>query len=151
MISKRDVMILAQLRKNARASVAEISRSTKIPDANVFKRLKVLENEVIKNYVTIIDVSLLGYCIKIFMLIKAGNSKNELQDFLLKANSVNTMYRINNGFDYSAYCIFKNIPELYSFFEKINAFDIKGKEEHYILEEVKVEDFLTRKTDLRMF
>ena len=63
---------------------------------------------------------------------------------MLKNPNINTVYKINNGFDFIIECIFHNIKELEEFVEQLEIRSlIKNKDVHYIIEDIKKETFLS--------
>ncbi len=76
-------------------------------------------------------------------MIKVKQNREKLEELLNKNMNVNTIYRVNNGFDYIIEAIYANISQLEKFLEQIETkHGIKRIEVHYLLEEIKKEDFL---------
>jgi DNA-binding Lrp family transcriptional regulator len=139
-----DILLLSSLRANARESLTNISRKTSIPVSTIFDKLKIHENGVIKKHTSIVDFSLLGFGTRANIAFKVNKEeKDELKQYLMKSSSVNSFYRINNGFDYLIEGVFKNILEMEEFCEKIEEnFKIKTKQVFYIIEDLKREEFM---------
>lgn len=138
----KEVLIMAHLRKNARQRLTQISRKTGIPVSTIFDAIKA--TTLVKKYTALLDFPKLGFTTKAMMLIKANkDSKEALREHLVKHANINSIYRINNGYDFLIEGIFKNMVELEEFVEKLEErFGIKTKELHYILEDIKREEFL---------
>ncbi len=147
--SEKDLIILNHLRKNSRKSLAVISRETGIPVSTIFDKIAKLERGIIKKYTTLVDFSKIGYNLRInFMIKSSDNNKNALKGFLESNPHVNTLLRINNGYDFYAEMVFKEMSELENFKENLQKMGIKETQEHCIIEDVKKEEFLARDEEL---
>src|SRR3990167_6471004 len=137
-LKEKEVLLLKQFRVNARMKLTSMSRKTGIPVTSIFDKIG-----IIKKYTILLDYELIGFEIKAILIIKINKKqKTDLKEFLSHHHSVNSLYRINNGFDFILEVIFKNMKIMDDFLEKIEKnFDILKLEIHYILEELKREDF----------
>ena len=54
--------------------------------------------------------------------------KDEMQNFLLRHTRVNTLFRINNGYDFFLEAIFRNMNELDEFTRQLDEYHPKEKE-----------------------
>lgn len=64
-------------------------------------------------------------------------------DYLGKQHNVNSLYRINNGFDFLAEVLCRDINELELFMDTLQLkFKIKDKKTFFIISELKREAFL---------
>ncbi len=71
------------------------------------------------------------------------NHKPTLQEYLLKHNNVNSLYRINNGYDFMLECIFHNMKELEDFTESLQRnFKVKKCDTYFVIDDIKRESFL---------
>jgi DNA-binding Lrp family transcriptional regulator len=79
------------------------------------------------------------------MLLKAKpDEKTDLGEYLSRTESINSIYKVNNGYDYIVEGIFRNIMELEEFSEKLDKrFSIKSKQIYYVIDEIKREGFLS--------
>ncbi len=145
MISKKDWLLITHFRKNARKSLTNISRETKIPVSTIFDKLKKYEGNLIKKHTSLLDFGKLGFSIRTNILIKAEKeSRIALQEFLIKNHNVNSVYKIDIGFDFLVEGIFKHIKELHEFLEKVEEnFKIETKQVYYIVDDLKREAFLS--------
>ncbi|MBS3159337.1 Lrp/AsnC family transcriptional regulator [Candidatus Woesearchaeota archaeon] len=143
-LKEKEVLLLKQFRVNARMKLTSMSRKTGIPVTSIFDKITNLDKiGIIKKYTILLDYELIGFEIKAILIIKINKKqKTDLKEFLSHHHSVNSLYRINNGFDFILEVIFKNMKIMDDFLEKIEKnFDILKLEIHYILEELKREDF----------
>ena len=144
MIEAKDMVLLAHLRKNARASLTDISRETDIPVSTIFERLRGPLGKYIKQYTCILDNNQTGFTARATLILKVDKEqKNEIGQFLLKHQNVNSLYRINNGYDFLADVIFRQMIELEEFVDTLETkFKVKHREVYLIIDEVKQEGFL---------
>ncbi len=144
MYKKKELMLLSHLRRNARETLTKISRETRMPVSTIFDKLRRYDHNVIKKSTVLLDFGKLGYNTKVTLMLKvAKEQRNSLKDVLLKENRINSMYKINNNFDFLLECIFIDMQEFQDFLEDLEAkFDIQDKQSFYILEDVKKEEFM---------
>ncbi|MBN2458338.1 Lrp/AsnC family transcriptional regulator [Candidatus Woesearchaeota archaeon] len=143
-----DIMLLSSLRANARDTLTNISKKIKVPVSTIFDRLKLHEKGLIQKHTSIIDFSKLGFSTRANIILKVNkDDKEELRKFLLGNWNINSVVRINNGYDFLAEAVFKNILELEQFCEILDErFRIKSKQIFYIIEDLKREEFLANPT-----
>lgn len=144
-MKKKDLVIISHLRKNARETLTRMSRKTSIPVSTLYDKLKLHTGNLIKKNTALIDFSKIGFHARANVALKVDREqRQELKEFLLKNNNINSVYKINNGFDFLAECIFKHIKELEDFLESVDAkFKVRNRQVYYIIEDLKREDFLT--------
>ncbi len=143
-IDDEDIKILAVIRNDGRAKLTKISRLTGIPTTTLHERLKHLRKTLIKKFSVVFDFDKIGYLLSANVLIKIKTDKEIVKEYLLKHKNVNTLYEINNGWDFMMEVIFKNIKQLEQFLQEIDQkYEIKNKQIHYILDIIKKEEFLT--------
>ena len=145
MINKKDLLLLAYLRKNSREHLNVVSRITKIPVSTLYDRLQARVDEAIVKNTCLLDFSSIGFGVKSHVLFKVNKSdKDNVHKFLMKSLHVNNLFKINNGYDFIAEFVFRSISEMEYFFEEIeHKFSIKSKEVHYIISDLKREAFLS--------
>lgn len=80
-LDSKDKKILKQLQENARQSIAEISKKTKLPrDVVVYRIKKLEENKVIRQHHSSLDPQKLGYPLYVYVLFSLYNIKPELEN-----------------------------------------------------------------------
>lgn len=146
-LGEKELLILSELRKDSRQSLAEISRKTNIPLSTVFDKLVRLKKAVIKKNISLFDFDKAGYNIQVNFIFKSKD--NEIRDFLLNKTNVNSAYIMNKG-DFFAECFFRNMSGLERFKDELNGFKIEELREHHIIEEIKKEDFFTKQEHIDM-
>ncbi len=145
MISKKDLLIISNLRSNARETLTTISKKTKIPISTIYDKLKFhARNLIIKN-TALLDFARLGFNTRAKVMLKADREQRDsLKVHLLKNPNVNTVYKINNDFDFLVEVIFKNIRELDNFVENLDdKFRLIDKKVFHVVEDVKREEFMS--------
>ena len=144
MINDKDLLIMSQLRKDARMSLTKMSKKTQIPISTLFDKLRQYEGHEIQRHIALLDFAKLGYTTRAIVLMRVHKKDKEtLGKTLVKNTHINSLFKVNNGFDFQFECIFRDMRELEDFVEGLEEqFAIKGKEVHYIIEEIKREEFL---------
>lgn len=145
MIEKKELMIAAHLRRNARMKLTELSRRVGLPVSTLFDRVHNLNELGIKKLTALLDFPAVGFgtCATILFKVHSGK-RDELRNYLLKALPVNSLMRVNNGYDFMAECVFQGMRELEEFCEKLEtSYGVRGKEVHFVIEELKREGFLS--------
>ncbi|MEM4239682.1 MAG: Lrp/AsnC family transcriptional regulator [Candidatus Woesearchaeota archaeon] len=148
MISKKDWAITACLRHNARMKLTDMSRMTGIPVSTLFDRTRFPASLGITRFSALLDFHKLGFGTCATVLLKAMKPRRDkLRQHLLLSSHVNSLSRINNGYDFIAECIFRNMKELEEFCEKLEQnYGVREKQVHFVIEELKREGFLADET-----
>ncbi|MBS3098033.1 Lrp/AsnC family transcriptional regulator [Candidatus Woesearchaeota archaeon] len=146
MFSKKDAQIISHLRNNARKKITHISKELKIPVTTVYDKVRSHEKRFVKKHATLLDFPKLGLHAKANIAIKVErNSKEELQNFLMKHPNVNSLSKINFGSDFLAEVVFKSIADVENFVEGLERnYSISQIQIFSIIEELKKEEFLTK-------
>ncbi len=143
----KDLLILSELRKNARESLTKMSRRTRIPISTIHDRIRTNLDSLIKKNCALIDFSKLGFSTRVNLLIKTPpNKRKEVGEFLKNNFHVNTLLRISNEFDFLVELIFKDLKEAENFIDKLEEdFNIEAEKKYFVVEEIKKEEFLSDK------
>lgn len=141
----KDLKIISYLRHNSRMSLTTISRKTRIPVTTIFDKLKKNEKKIIIKHTSLINFSLLGFNMKVNMLLNVDISdKVHIRDFLTNNKNINSIYRIGSEFDYMVEGIFRDMKESEDFIDFLKLkFNIKKIKSFYVVEDIKREDFLS--------
>jgi DNA-binding Lrp family transcriptional regulator len=147
MLKEKEMLLLNHFRNDARISLTKLSKLTKMPVSTIYDKLKDYETrKLIKKSTAILDFKKLGYDIRNQILITANKERREeLQKFLMNNAKVNTIYRINNGYDFLIETVFKNMNEMDEFITKLDTYEPIQKKEFFIMEDLKREEFLSTK------
>lgn len=144
-LTKKDMQIITALRNNARESLTKISRKTGIPVSTIFDKIK--DTPLITKNTCLLDFSQLGFNTRAKVTIKVEReTREELRKYLAAYPNVNSLYKINSGYDFLIELVFRNIKEMEDFMENIrDRFKIIEDKVFYILEDIKREEFMTNK------
>jgi len=119
---------MTYLRSNARENLTKLSRMTHIPVSTIFDRLREYESEIISKHTTLLDFKKLGFDIKINILFKiARGSRDDFKEFLVKNHNINSVFRVNNGYDYLVEAIFRGMHELQEFMGRYREVQYRGQ------------------------
>ena len=143
MLKKDDLNLIKVLRTNCRAKVSEISSEINMPLSTVYEKINNTGN-LIKRFTCILNHEEWGNSVHSFAIIKVSpKDKLGLQNELEQCNNVNLLWKINNGSDFLAEFIFKNLFEFESYKESLESrFSIKNISVYFMIDEVKKEAFL---------
>ena len=145
-LKKAEIKIITNLREDGRIPLTDLSRKIKLPVSTIHDRLKGITDAGILKPSAIINFEKIGFSTRAHILLTVDSTEKEaLLAYLKEHPNVNSLYKINNGLSLIMECIFKDMPSLENFVEKIEQnFHIKQKQVHYILEELKREEFLSK-------
>ena len=152
-LKQKDLMLLSQLRQDARAKLTRMSRETKIPVSTLFKKIRSYRKlGIVKKFTILFDLRKLGYKCKALALLKVDHKdRDALGCFLCQNQNVNTLLKINSGWNYFLELIFQEMKEAESFLEELeNKFGIKKKKVLYVIDEEKRETFKPDQLNPRM-
>ena len=144
-LAERDLLILSHLRRNARMKLTSLSRATRIPVSTLFDRIRdYKEQGLVKKNTALVDFERLGYQAKALVILSAKKKDRQgLFEFLKRCGNVNSLFRINNGWDFMAEVVFPGIKEVEAFIESLeDQVSLKDKKVFYIIDELKKEAFL---------
>jgi len=142
----KEKILLSHFRQNARISLTTISRRTKMPVSTIFDKLKHYEQSFIRKHTTLVDFSKLGYLTRAEVMLKVSfDHRPQLKAFLLKHENVNTLFKVNNGYDFLAEVVFRHIKELEDFLELLERkYAIQEKTVYYVIEDICREEFMAK-------
>ncbi|MBI2126003.1 MAG: Lrp/AsnC family transcriptional regulator [Thaumarchaeota archaeon] len=146
-IKKKDLLILCELRKDCRSSLSDIGRATKTPVSTVYDKLRSFRGGIIRKCSALMNFSLLGFAAKAHVIFGVDRSqKEEFGAYLGKHHSVNSLYRINNGYDFLAEVICRDMSEFENLMDLLSSkFKIRDKKVFFIISDLKREEFLADK------
>ena len=142
-MNSKTLQLLSHLRENSREKLTTISKKTNIPISTLFDLLKELQSGLVTKSTVLLDFSKLGYHARAKVFLKVSNeNKEKLKNHLELNYNVNTIYKINNGWNFLIETVHKNIKELDGFLEKLEEkYNLEDKQIHYLIDEVKREGF----------
>lgn len=132
-LDKIDKKILNQLQENCRITIKELSEILGLSPTPVFERIKKMENAgLINKYVALIDPSLLGKKLTVFLHVTIkDHSKKALDQFLKEVivlKEVMECYHVTGDFDFFIKIITKDMETYNQFIlEKLSVVPNLGR------------------------
>ncbi len=145
-IKPRDLAILSHLRQDSRETLTTMSRETRIPVSTIFDKIRFFkESGVIRKNTSIVSFDRFGYTAEAMIFLAAcQEERSKLSEVLLSSSNINSLYRINSGWDFMAEAIFPNMREMESFLEAIEEkVALSRQKVFYIIEDLRREDFFS--------
>lgn len=144
-LKKNDFLLLTQLRRNSRTTLTDLSRKTRMPVSTIFDKVRNFEMNLVTKFTSLLDFAKFGYYARAHVILKVSKTDYErLREFLSNHQNVNSLYKINNGFDFQVELVFRQLRDLEDFIITLSKkFIIKQKEVYYILDDIKREAFFT--------
>ena len=143
MVDKKDVLILSHLRKNSNQPITNIAKNTGIPLTTIYDRMKLHEKGIIRKYTVLLDFAKLGYAVKVKIALSVKKDEREkLLRFLLGHANLNSLSKINMGYDFFAEMIFRNQNDAHNFMEELeDIFRLEKKHVFFVIDEIESERF----------
>jgi len=143
-LNKKDLLLISKLRENSRIKLTSLSKETSVPISTIFDRLKDFDKKEIQKFSCLVDFSKLGFPIKTKILIKINShERDKLEKHLNCNHKVNSLFKINNGYNFLIEGIFKSLKESENFIEKLEKeYNIENIQSFYVLDEIKRESFI---------
>ncbi|MBT3406028.1 Lrp/AsnC family transcriptional regulator [Candidatus Woesearchaeota archaeon] len=135
--------LLSHLRENSREKLTTISKATNIPISTLFDFLKDLQGGVITKSTVLLNFSELGYHTHAHVFLKVGvDSRDKLKKHLYFHDNVNSVFKLNDGWNFVVETAHKSVKELDAFIEDLGAkFSLEDHKIHYLVDEIKKEGF----------
>jgi DNA-binding Lrp family transcriptional regulator len=145
-LKNKERLLLCHFRQNARVPLTTISKRTQMPVSTIFDKLRHYEKKFIKKHTTLIDFAKIGYMTRANVMLKVAlDDRDFLKQHLMKHKHVNSLFKVNNGYDFLAELVFHHIKDLEDFLETIEErFKIKEKTVFYIIEDICREEFMAK-------
>ena len=144
-LPKKDIQIITELRKNARESITAMAKRTGIPISTIFDRMKQHQGSIIMKHTCLLNFGELGYAARAKVTLKVDRGAREgLKNYLKTHPNVNSLYKINSGYDFMFELIFANIKDLEEFMECLEEkYPIAERNVYYVIDDIKREEFMT--------
>ena len=136
--------MISILRNDSRTSLTDISKKTNVPISTLFDRLQGYRKHLVRRFTILPDFAALGFHTRATIILKVRREdKDALRKYLLEHMNVNSLFKINNGYDFMMDCVFRSILELEDFISSLEEqFRVKSVSMFYVLEEIAQEKFL---------
>jgi len=145
-LDELDLKIMRLLGEDARKSYREIAEQLQVAPGTIYSRTKrLMEENIMKAYVPVIDPSKVGFDVYALILIQAeGKHLREVEEELAKSQEVYFVYDITGDFDIALGARFRNRSGLDRFIKSMLKIPyIKRTVTNVVLNVVK-EDFSVR-------
>lgn len=132
--------------------LTELSKKTGLPVSTLHERIKKHIKNGLITPSALVSFTQLGQTARAHVFL-ATEQQDRLKLFshLEHHPNVNSLFRINNGWNLLAECVFTDMHSLEDFIDKLEqTFKITKKEIHYTLDEIKREAFLRGNTPITM-
>jgi DNA-binding Lrp family transcriptional regulator len=141
-----------QLRRDGRQPLTEISRKIGMPVSTIFDRVRANHNDIVQRFTCLLDFGRIGFNCRAHMVFRTRKEERaEMQGYLLKHQNVNSVYKINNGYDFLVETVFRELKEVDEFIENVDErFKVQEKKVYYIIEDLAREVFMTDPLHLEM-
>ena len=141
---EKDLLIISCLRQDSRMKLTDMSKMTKVPVSTIFDRIKLHEGGLIKKHTALVRFDKFGYQAKALIIFSTNKeNRNKLYGVLEKNQNINSLYKINNGWDFMVEAILPGVKEVEEFMEGIEGqVKLKDKKVFYVIDEIKKEEFL---------
>lgn len=125
--------------------LTDMSKQTRIPVSSIFDIIRNFERKgIIKKHTTLVKFESFGYRTKAFISFAVHKKhRQEMLELLNNHRNVNSLYKINNGWDFMAETLFPGVKEIEEFLEDIEEkVPVKKKNVFYIIDELRKEAFM---------
>ncbi len=143
--NKKQVDLIMELRKDGRQQMTDISRKIQMPVSTICDRIRLCRKDLIKRFTCLLDFSRLGFNCRTQIVFRIRKDhRDTMKEFLLKHQNINSVYKINNGYDFLVEAVFKELREVDEFLERVDEkFKVHEKQVYYIIDDLAREMFLT--------
>jgi len=149
-MKNKELQIVRHLRTNSRETLTRLSKKTGVPISTLFDKLNEYKQSLIVRNTCLIDYTKLGFDLRVQLLVRLQKEKEKFEEFIINHLNVNSVYRINNGYDYLVEGIFQNMRQFTDFIQLFERFSVKEYKEFYVLQDLRREAFLTSETHVNM-
>lgn len=145
-LGQKEMLVIAYLRKHARMRLTQLSRLTHIPVSTLYDQVAHRYHNVISKYTVLIDFAKLHYATRVTVMLKVQKEeKKELEHYLFHHPHVNSLYKINNGYDFMVDVIFPTLFQFEQFLDRLESqFPILETQCYHVIEDLKREEFLAQ-------
>ena len=152
MMKKNDWELIACLRKNGRETLTRISKKTNVPISTLYDKLRSEKMNIITKHTCLLNFTQIGFNTRAKISLKVDKESRDLvKDFLIKDFNVNSLYKINNGYDFMVEVVFKDLKDLEDFIERLEErFRILEYKVYYIIDDLKREAFLSSPEHIKL-
>lgn len=143
-MNEKERKIISELRKDARASLSEISQVVGMPISTIYDKIARMQREnLIHKYALLIDFPKLGYHHHAHLALKVDKvHRNSILSFLKSHPSINSLHEIDGGFDFMFETVHRDVKEYSLFLEDLKEkFSILELKEYQVINVIDRERF----------
>jgi Lrp/AsnC family transcriptional regulator for asnA, asnC and gidA len=108
-MKQNDLEIIRLMRTGKRLNISNIARQLNLPISTVSDRIRRIEKKYVLKRTSVLDYPRLGYFANARIAMKVNpEKKSEFLSFLRQEECVNSIYHINDGFDFLIDCVWKD-------------------------------------------
>ena len=143
-ITKRDKALISCLREDARITLTQMSKKTRIPISTLYDRLKAQKGSLIMKHTTLLNFDALGFGTRVQLVMRVPpHERDALQQHLSYHAQVNNVFELAAGFDYMVEAIFRLPKDLKEFVSQLQQrFPTMEYQSHFITKDIKREGFV---------
>ena len=152
-MKKTHLLVVSALRQNARMKLTEMTRQVRVPVSSIFDMLRSFESRgIIRKYSAIVRFGYFGFNAHALLLLSVVKKDRErLLDYLGRSQNVNSIYQVNNGWDFMVEVVFPGVREVEDFLVDMDGvLNLKERKVLYIVDELKKECFLSSPELMRL-
>ena len=149
-MKRTDLVVVSCLRKDARMKLTDMSKLTRVPVSTLFDRIRSMTGGVLLKNTALLRFEALGFPVKAMVALAVRSQDREALSGVLRSHpNVNSLYRINNGWDFLAEAVFACVKDAEDFVEGIEAkVKVRNKRVHLVIEDLVREKMLANPEDM---
>ena len=146
-LKDKHIRLLVELRKNGRGQLTDISKAINMPVSTIFDTMQSNTFGTVKKFTCLLNFENIGLNCRANIILKVKKEeRDEIKNFLLRHPNINSVYKINNGYDFLVEAVFKELRNVDEFLEGLDVkFKVLEKRVYYIIEDIAREVFMTDK------
>ena len=108
-MKQKDREIIKCMRTGKRVNISEIARQLNLPISTVSDHIRKIERKYVIKRASLLDYPKLGYFANARVAMRVSPAKrSQLLDFLRNEECVNSIYHVNDGYDFLVDCVWKD-------------------------------------------
>lgn len=140
-MNENDKHIINSLRNNARVSLRKVAKELLIPPSTVFDRVKKHTGYSILKHTSLVNFTDFGYYKRSLLVLSVVLDCALVECFLSQSESVNSLYKINGGYDFLVEAIFRDEKEQGKFLQNLQERECVIHDNISIIKDIRREEF----------
>lgn len=138
-MDKKDKQLITQLRKNNKQTLEQLGHKVRLPISNIVRRLKDYEDVFVKRNTVLLNYKVFGYYVHVGFIAETEKI-DELKDFLVRNNNVNSVYAVDSDCNFFIEALFQDIKSFNDFNSELKEYCKDVKVLHFV-DEIAHENF----------